>query len=102
VPLRQQAQRARGVEAANRIIEELHDFAPQAVPADATEGTVAQRVSQGGPRAPGEGESQARGEPRGAQSPRRIVVKASGMQHPQPPLLQIGDPFVEIHDSGVP
>lgn len=86
------------VNASPRLVEGQLQFPAPAFAADRTECSVAKRVAKRGTRRPFERKSESRGEARCSKSARRIVVKASRIQHAKASRCEVFETPVEIDD----
>ena len=83
MPVRELSKTERRVRAPLRVGEDLLDLVPQSITAHRPEDPVAQRIAQPRRGRASEVESQARGQPCGAQRSGRIIVKRPLVQDPK-------------------
>jgi hypothetical protein len=80
------------------LFEDEDQFASKPLTAHGSERTIAQGIAQGASGTPVQRKPQARGEPRGAPGPRRIVMEAASVQHTQAAGREILEPPTSIDD----
>jgi hypothetical protein len=99
VPVREQTQGLRRVEPDGRLVEELHDLAPQPISAHTSERAFSQRGAQRTARSPGQREPEPGREARRPEGTGGVVVEAAPVQDAQRTALEIAHALRRIHDA---